>query len=691
MGQLDTATGGIALAVALTEFLLDLQREISLDAAEEGQERSLPEAFTEYMFEVLTEAGEIDDAQVAFYQATGARASGFTLSEDESTLWLFLTDYRGELEPQSLVKADLDTHFRRLSTFAERAHRGLHSSLEESAPSWDMAHRIEEVWRRVGEVRLVILTNAILRTQVPGPTTSERRRVHHAVWDLERLHQLTTSGRVQESITVDVLAEWGEPIPCLGPQGDPGFYAAYLTLLPAEFIANIYEKHGPRLLELNVRSFLQSRGKVNRGIQETIKTAPRRFLAYNNGISMTASGVTLVDLPGGGRGLAEIRDLQIVNGGQTSASLHFAKVRHKADLSEIHVQAKVSVVEPTLLLDLVPRISEYANSQNRVNLADFSANDPFHVEIERLSRTIWAPGKAGTNDLTRWFYERARGQYADAHGRSRTPAQQRKFKQEHPVSQKFTKTDLAKFENTWDQLPHIVSLGAEKNFREFMIRLSKRGSTFKPDQNYFESLVAKAILFRQSERLVGSLKLGGYRSQTVTYMLARLLHATGQQIDLRAIWRRQELSPALAEAISELAPLVHGVLLDSAGTRNVGEWAKKEACWVAVQALEWSVPAALGPEMDRGSVRTKTTSSASIGEQMSEDEAAALATVVAIPSDVWFSLSGWAKQTGSLEPWQRSLAFSLGRIASAERTPSRKQAIQGARAIAEARRLGFSD
>lgn len=670
-------------------YLLGLQSQLSLDASEEGAEQALPEAFTNFMFEVLTEAGEIDGATSAFYQSPGVRASGFTLSEDESTLWLFLTDYRGDLTPQSLVKTELEAHYRRMSAFLEKSRDGLWQTLEESAPSWDMAHRLGHVWGHVAEVRLVVLTNALLRTPVPVLSDLSGRPVHHSVWDLSRIHQLASSGRTQEPISIDVDDTWGSPIPCLGPHGDPGSYDSYLMHLPGDFIAQIYATYGPRLLELNVRSFLQSRSKVNRGIQETIKFTPERFLAYNNGISMTAAAVRVVDLPGGGIGITSIADLQIVNGGQTTASLHYARVKNKANLTGIYVQAKLSVVEPTLLMDLVPRISEFANSQNKVNMADFSANDPFHVEIERLSRTIWAPARAGTVDMTRWFYERARGQYADAHARERTPAKQRQFKVVNPLGQKFAKTDLAKFENTWDQLPWTVSMGAEKNFRAFMLRLEKRGATFKPDQAYFEGLVAKAILFRSTEKLIGSLQLGGYRAQSVTYTLARLIHATDQRLDLRTIWRMQGLSPTLATAIANLAPIVYDALWASAGARNISEWAKKEDCWRAILDLEWSPPLDLLSELDSSTGRTRTTSSSSIAGQLSEEEFAALNAVSAISGDQWKALSVWARETGTLEPWERSLAFSLGTILRGGRNPSRKQATHGAYILTEARRLGF--
>ena len=419
---------------SIEEFLTDLLGEIRLAASEEGDEQGMPEAFTGHMVEVLSEAGEFDDAVVASYQARGARASGFSISEDESTLWLLLTDFRGDLEVQSLGKAELEQHFRRMNGFLEKARDGLWKELEESMTSWDMAHRIAEVWSQVAEIRLVVLTNADLRTSIPGETKLDGKTVHHAAWDITRLHQLASSGRSQEPIAVDVLDLWESPIPCLGPNGDPGAYEAYMLVIPGELIARIYEVHGPRLLELNVRSFLQATEQGQPGHpgndQERATALPRLQQRH---LDDRGLGDRRRYSPAAGRGIAQINDLQIVNGGQTTASLHYAKVKTKTDLSDVVVQAKLSVVEPTLLMDLVPRISEFANSQNKVNMADFSANDPFHVEVERLSRTIWAPGRDGTSAMTRWFYERARGQYADAHARERTPAKQRQFKADPPV------------------------------------------------------------------------------------------------------------------------------------------------------------------------------------------------------------------------------------------------------------------
>ncbi|BBZ20889.1 AIPR family protein [Mycolicibacterium gadium] len=544
------------MSKTVEKFHEDLQQSILLVASGEGTEQTLASAFTDYMFEVLTDAGEVEAPQSAAYERRGARASGFEISDDGTTLHLFLTDYSPTDQIRALGKPDVAKHFKRMTEFVTQTAEGLWKKLEESAPAWEMARQIHESWREIVELRFTVLTNAELKTDIPSLDSLSKRRVQTAVWDIDRLYKLDSSGRAQEQIEVDVEEIWGEPLPFLGPHGASASYDAYLLALPGEFLAEVYELYGPRLLELNVRSFLQARGKINKGIQQTITEEPANFFAFNNGVSMTAAKVDIVALPDGAKGIGKIYDLQIVNGGQTTASLYYAMVKSRADLSDVVVQAKLSVITPANRDSFVSQISLYANSQNRVNMADFTSNDPFHVELERLSRTVWAPPQGNNNHMTRWFYERARGQYADAHARERTPAKQREFKKIHPLNQKFTKTDLAKFENTWDQLPWLVAYGAEKNFREFMLRLDKRGR-FKPSPEYFEKLVAKAILFRSAEKLIGKLALGGYRSQTVTYTLAKLFNTTGQRIDLQPIWKAQVLPDAVADAITDLAPQVH--------------------------------------------------------------------------------------------------------------------------------------
>src|SRR6185437_6816110 len=262
-------------------------------------------------------------------------------------------------------------------------------------------------------------------------------RIQFQIWDMERLFRNLAAGRPHEAIEINLEEMLGEGLACLPLPATEEDYQAYLCVVPGDLLYRMYDEYGPRLLELNVRSFLQARGKVNRGIATTIREEPGHFFPYNNGLSMTAAEVRIKPLKGDRQGLTYIRGLQIVNGGQTTASIHRARKTDGEDLSRVFVQAKITVVDGDKLEEMVPKISRYANSQNVVNEADFSANHPYHIEIERLAATTWIPGEQG-----RWFYERARGQYQVAKAKAaRTPAQKKLFERQTPSGRRFAKTD----------------------------------------------------------------------------------------------------------------------------------------------------------------------------------------------------------------------------------------------------------
>jgi hypothetical protein len=431
---------------------------------------------------------------------------------------------------------------------------------------------------------------------------------------------------------------------------------------------------------------LQARGKINKGIRNTILNEPHRFFAYNNGITATADHIDF-EQNGGSLKITKIRNLQIVNGGQTTASLAHTAKKDRANLDGIFVQCKLSVIPAAFIDEIVPLISRYANSQNKVSDADFYANDPFHVSIEELSRTVWAPALGGSSRNTRWFYERARGQYADAKARETTPARKRQFEALSPNRQKFTKTDLAKYENTWMQLPHIVSLGAQKNFHDFSVRLKERGLV-KVDLTYFQHLIAKAILFKRADRIIQQQELGGYKANTVTYTLAWLSHYTKQCIDLDTIWREQDISPALQEAIRMVSHRVHSIITSPPSNRNITEWCKRKDCWDTVRETEIVIGTKLATELipiTRDPTRTPDRGIATPNHEDSE----LIRQVSAITPDDWFRISKWAKETNNLQSWQRSLAYSIGRALSNGRTISPKQAKQGAIILSEAEKLGI--
>ena len=660
-----------------------LQEVIAASDSEESGEFRINE-FSRLAADYLIEAGEIDDMHVCYHKSRGMQVNGYNVSQDEDCLDLFVTIFNQQYPPVSVTKTQAEAAFRQADGVLRKAITGHHASLEESSEVYDMFQRIFELRNQLTRARIYLLTDGIVNSESIAPESAADISIAFHVWDIRRVYRFASSGKKFETIEIDFEKEVGITIPFLSMVDSGSDYQGYLAVIPGDVLAGVYDKYGPRLLERNVRSFLQARGNVNKGIRKTILEEPHRFFAYNNGISATADEIEFADDTNGHVQIRKVRNLQIVNGGQTTASLYHTAKKDKADLKGIYVQAKLSVIPPEQIDGIVPLISRYANSQNKVSDADFYSNDPFHIRIEELSRTIWAPAADGTNKQTKWFYERARGQYIDAKAKE---SRKQQFEAMWPNSQKFTKTDLAKFENTWMQLPHQVSLGAQKNFNHFSIRLQERGK-FEIDNEYFEHLIAKAILFKRAEKLIGGLNYGGYRANIVTYTLAWLSHHTSQCIDLDAIWKKQQISAALQEAICTVSAPIYRIITNPPNARNITEWCKRKECWDAICKEDISLKSAFRKELlDLSASKPKRPDKGIDGPDANDLEV--IAKVSKVPAQTWFNLSKWAKETDNLQPWQRSLAFSIGKALSREYQISRKQADHGLKIIVEAKALGF--
>lgn len=669
----------------LESFTDDLFQEViaASDSDDVGEFRV--DQFTQKMAEYLIEAGEIDDINVCYFKTRGMRMNGYSVSQDEDCLDLFITIFNQQNPPVSVTKTQCDAAFKQAETILRKGLTGYHKSLEESSEVFDAFQRIHEIRDQLTRCRIYLLTDGFVKQEMFDTDTVEGISTSMNVWDIRRVFRFASSGKKFEPIEIDFKQEYGELIPCLSLSDPDSDYEGYLAVIPGEILAGVYDRYGPRLLERNVRSFLQARGKVNKGIRGTILEQPHRFFAYNNGITATAELIEFEN--DDGLKISKVRNLQIVNGGQTTASLYHTAIKDKADLSGIFVQAKLSVIPEEHIEEIVPLISRYANSQNKVNDADFFANDPFHVSIEELSRTVWTPTVGGTGRTTRWFYERARGQYMDAKGRERTPARKRQFEALSPSRQKFTKTDLAKYENTWMQLPHIVSLGAQKNFNNFSIQLKERGK-IKVDKDYFERLIAKAILFKRADKIIRDQDYGGYKANIVTYTLAWLSHHTSQRIDLDRIWQEQDISPALQEAIMDVSVFVQDAITNPPDNRNITEWCKRKECWDKIRETKYSLGKVLQEELIDVSKAALKKPDKGI-DAPNDNDLKKISEVEAVPADQWFQIAKWAKETNNLQPWQRSLAFSIGRLVGRSGSVSHKQAKHGLAVLKEAEQLGF--
>jgi hypothetical protein len=596
------------MAIEVDEFAKEFFQEILSEADAVGQfaETVFFEKFCSY----LTDAGELDTADRADYrgsQTSGIRVDGYGGDPINSsgTLSLIIADFSQSSDVSGLTQTDMNQIFSRLEKFLNKAlDPRWRNGLEETSPAFGLADLIAERWARITRVRMFLISNRDLSSRVDGRAADEidGRTVTYSVWDIKRLHRFATVGQGREEIEIDLESDFGGALPLLSAHLSADEYEAYLAVIPGAVLASIYDRWGARLLEQNVRVFLQARGNVNKGIRNTLENEPRMFFGYNNGITATAESVT-TEISDGQLMLTGLKNMQIVNGGQTTASIHMA-MRNKADLSEVFVQMKLSIVDPERAEEVVPKISEYANSQNRVNAADFFANHPFHIKMENFSRRMYAPSPDGTFRETRWFYERARGQFNDARSKL-TTAQRNKFDLEHPKPQLFSKTDLAKFLNVWDQKPDKVSLGAQKNFAIFAhsIGLAWKKSDNDFNEAFFQEAVAKAIIFRRAEKVVSEQPWyeGGYRANIVAYALAKMAHDVDEArryVDFQFVWSKQSVTNGLEQALVLAAKVAQGALINPPnGIRNVTEWAKKQACWDQVRKLKVDWPKAFLDEL----------------------------------------------------------------------------------------------
>ncbi|WP_298331363.1 AIPR family protein [Asticcacaulis sp.] len=568
------------------EFFHDFRQDLLAGAEANGS--FLLAEFMEAVSRELTETGFIEGFEFVHYRAQrGMRVDGYWF-DDEGGLDLFVADFDSRAELASLTPTETNTAFKRVATFFEASlTKNLASDLEVTSPEYGLARQIADRKSLIRHINLILVSERTLSDKVkalPDSVTAGIPTSYH-IWDISRLHRQRSSRSHKEALDLDFEAMFGTGISCLPAHLGNDTYESYLVVMPGAILSTIYEKFGARLLEQNVRTFLQARAKVNQGIRTTIMTEPGMFFAYNNGITATAQGVA-TKRTAEGLQITRITDLQIVNGGQTTASLFHTRRKDKADLSQIFVQMKLSVIDSEESEKVVPRISEYANTQNRVQAADFFSNHAFHIRMEEFSRRIWAPAGKGSQRETKWFYERARGQYADAQAKL-TSAEQRRFKAENPKPQMLTKTDLAKFENVWDDHPRFVNLGAEKNFARYASRIGKEWerSSDRFNEAYFKRAVARGIIFRATEKIVSAQSWynNGYRANIVAYTLAVISELTRRQdksVDFQRVWNAQRISAVLEKTIAVVASRVNDDLLrPMQGISNISEWAKREACW----------------------------------------------------------------------------------------------------------------
>ncbi|MDU2066484.1 MAG: AIPR family protein, partial [Sporomusaceae bacterium] len=510
------------LSDKVKEFYSEVLEETTAYAKESGV-GSL-HAFKTIFVSYLKEAGvtNLADCEIVSFKKTNEkiRLDGYAYSEYFHSLTLLVADFNSKPEIQKLGKADIDKFVRQATKFYKSCKTQYFEEAEESGEGYQAYEFIKEYSSETEVVNVILITNNEAILYVPKDIVVGKITVKFDVWDIERLYQCLFQNAQAIQVIIRLKSKYSEPLNLIKVDDDNPVYDCYVGVISGELLAKIYKDEGQKLIERNVRSFLQATGKINKGIRDTLSNESHMFMAYNNGISTIAESIEIdeIKLTDKLSVITVLHGWQIVNGGQTTASIYNA-LQSKISLSKTSVQIKLSVIKDTEKTnEIISRISQYANSQNKINMSDFSANDEYHIRMEQLSRSIYIPTEKGKS-LDRWFYERARGQYLVEVNRQPTPSLKRQFKEHNPKLRCVSKTVAAKCLMAWSGFPHVVSKGLETNF-VFFSDMVKKGKMPEPSEKAYKDMISKVILFNECDKIIAEHKFGGFKAQQNYYTIA---------------------------------------------------------------------------------------------------------------------------------------------------------------------------
>lgn len=572
----------------ILEFYSELREEVQ-DYVKVNSPISVNTAFKALFLSYLTEAGEtlVSDCILVDFKkdSENMRLDGYAFSEYFRSLTLLVSKYQAKPAPDKIKKTELDKLMRKAVKFYKTCQTDYFEKLEESSDGYQAYEFIKDHRADIDTVNIILLTNDEAIQFVPEDLSHGKVPIKFDVWDIERLYQSIFSGMaVERQLIIKLKKRYATPLPLIKVKGNNNIYDCYIGAISGDLLARIYKDEGQDLIQKNVRSFLQATGKVNKGIKASLANEPEMFMAYNNGISTVADTIVIDEENSNGDlvTVTEIAGWQIVNGGQTTASIYNA-LQAKLPLANVNVQIKLSVIKQKKQAEsIIQNISKYANSQNKINMSDFNANDAYHVKMERLSRNIYIPTAKGKS-TDQWFYERARGQYLVELSRQPTKVAKGQFKSRCPKNRCISKTVAAKCMMAWAGYPDIVSKGLETNFVFFSDMVSKGEFPEPSEQSYIE-MISRVILFNRCDDIIKNLKFGGFKAQQDYYTVALVGKYYSHLIDTQEIWNDQDINVETAKIIETLTylvwehfqnPTVPGV--------NISQWCKKEDCWELLQ------------------------------------------------------------------------------------------------------------
>lgn len=567
------------------------------------------------------------------------RIDAYAFDETDHSLELFINDFQDTYETENLTGSKVDELYWRMYYFLDEVCNGkIANYFDDSDDALKIAALIKRRMNAIGDdpeqilkIRMFILTNKELSTDIlnrnlletkirktkGSKTVKSTKKIKKAdfngkpleinIWNLERFYEKEKSFS-SDPIVIDFRNDYScDGIPCIkGNIGENLGYEAYIAIIPGKLLSEIYIEHGSKVLEGNVRAFLGTSGSksVNSGIRRTINNEPDKFFTYNNGIATTAADVETEEKDGQ-LYITKIVDLQIINGGQTTASLAEAVLKKtNPELNGIFVPMKLTVIDDRetenedgvrFYDQMVQNIAKYANSQNKVTAADLFSNDPFHIWMEKMSKKIFAPA-IHYSVPTGWYYERSRKRYEQEQFKLKSETDRKRFRAKYPKEQLITKEQLGMYLTTMKEQPNIVAKGKNFVIKEFNTIISQDYKTNKGCFNefYFKKCICAAIIYRTVDNYLEShkdsarkptgfwYKAGGYKLDIVPYTIAKIIHSVpaGFTLDWNYIWNRQDLSPAFMHEIEIVTKMTNDFICDSHGV-IVTEYCKRPETWVA--------------------------------------------------------------------------------------------------------------
>ncbi|MCU7835600.1 MAG: AIPR family protein [gamma proteobacterium symbiont of Taylorina sp.] len=555
-----------------------------------------------------------EDYTEAYYtnEYENIQINAYSINESGERLQLFIVDEDTINEKSDLVellisqRVEYENQFKRAERIIKKAFKGkLFDSIQDSSNVKVLASELESIEGFVKfdviEIFLISLTatvsfrgnttqpnkiyfkeNKVTRTYI-----SDRKKEQKEILFLKRLVDLNflfdvmVSRGHREVLTIDFEKTFNCSIEVLKAAEEKKF-ESYLCVIGADMLSELYKHYSSRLLEKNVRSFLQFRG-VNSGIRQTIKNEPEKFIAYNNGLTITSTEAKTFERK---RKLyiKSLKDFQIVNGGQTTAAIYFSK-KEGVDVSKVKVMAKINVTKQSNdkeLEELINNISKFSNAQSRVSKVDLRSRNPQLIKIKTLSERILTPSG------NKWFFERSKGEYNTL--LRKAGSNKARIKKEYPNIRRFSKEQMAKFYSAWGDEPYLVKKGGEKIFRHFIEKLSPEEPVISPviDREYYEDLISRIILFRKMEKVHGQGKnaIGQIRAAVIPYSLSVLYQYTSgsnMKFDMSKIWMYESLEDDLEKFLYDLMFLMNDLIKQYSSSDDYGEYSKKPELWNSIK------------------------------------------------------------------------------------------------------------